>query len=51
MAYAEMRMVLAKLLLNFDFEMLPGQDDWWVKQGTYLVWEKLPLQVKLHPRF
>ncbi|KAH7036349.1 cytochrome P450 [Macrophomina phaseolina] len=51
MAYAEMRMVLAKLLLNFNFEMLPGQDDWWVKQGTYLVWEKLPLQVKLHPRF
>ncbi|GME37259.1 Cytochrome P450 monooxygenase alt3 [Neofusicoccum parvum] len=50
MAYAEMRMVLAKLLLNFDFELLPGQDDWWDKQGTYLVWEKLPLMVNLHLR-
>ena len=25
------------------------ENDWWNQQGTYLVWEKLPLQVKLTP--
>jgi hypothetical protein len=50
MAYAEMRMVMAKMVFNFDFELNDPDDDWWNTQGSYLLWEKLPLMIKLHPR-
>ena len=50
MAYAEMRMTMAKIIFNFDMELEDPENDWWNQQGTYLVWEKMPLMVKLHPK-
>lgn len=47
LAYAELRMVLARFLYRFDYELLPGQDDWHSSQRTFIVWEKPPLMVKL----
>lgn len=39
MAYAEMRIVMAKMVFNFDFELDQPEHDWWSSQGTYLLWE------------
>lgn len=51
LAYAEMRVVVSLLLWNFDFEALPGQDDWLTKQKVYnSVWAKGPLMVQWTPR-
>ncbi|KAJ1326878.1 aspirochlorine biosynthesis cytochrome P450 monooxygenase [Microdochium nivale] len=46
LAYAEMRTILARFLFRFEYEVLPGQDDWittqvsmpfvWVKKGYEL---------------
>lgn len=45
-----MRLTLAKLLWNFDFELLDDSDQWMRDQKVYLIWEKTPLMVKLRPR-
>lgn len=50
MANAEMTLAFAMLLWNFDPELHEPLEDWWFKQGTFVVWEKLPLLVNLHPR-
>lgn len=50
LAYSEMRMVTARLLFQFDFELAPGQDDWHAKQRVYTVWEKGPLEVSFKLR-
>jgi cytochrome P450 len=46
LAYAESRLILSKVLYNFDLELAQGQDNW-LKQKIYLVWEKGPLYIKL----
>jgi len=49
LAYAEMRLILARVLWNYDLELqldCPG----WSSQKVYVVWEKKPLNVKLIPR-
>ncbi|GKT51125.1 averantin hydroxylase [Colletotrichum spaethianum] len=51
MAYAEMRLTMAKIMWHFDLELSEPELDWWNKQGTYLVWEKIPLMIQLRPRF
>jgi cytochrome P450 len=48
LAYAEMRLVLAGVLFNFDLELMPSQDDW-LDQKVYGVWYKKPLMVRLRP--
>jgi cytochrome P450 len=50
LAYAEMRLIVSHLLYRFDFEVLPGQDDWHATQNTYLIWEKGPLYIKFSAR-
>ncbi|TLD33744.1 hypothetical protein PspLS_00227 [Pyricularia sp. CBS 133598] len=50
MAYAEMRLTMAKFIFHFDMELANPELDWWNKQGTYLVWEKIPLMIQLHRR-
>ncbi|KAM0292742.1 hypothetical protein HYE67_011444 [Fusarium culmorum] len=50
LAYAEMRLVVSRLLWAFDLELEQGQDDWVKKQRTFVVYEKSPLMVKLKPR-
>jgi cytochrome P450 len=46
MAYHEMRLIMAKVLYNFDFDLCPESDDW-LNQDSYTLWEKHPLMVKL----
>ncbi|CAG8948790.1 hypothetical protein HYFRA_00001912 [Hymenoscyphus fraxineus] len=49
LAIAEMRLILAKILWNFDLELMPESRDW-DNQKTYALWEKTPLMVKLTAR-
>lgn len=46
LAYAEVKTMLARLMLAFDMELMPESLDW-NKQRSYLLWEKRPLYVKL----
>jgi hypothetical protein len=48
LAYAEMRLIAARLLWNFDMALEEPSDNW-VDQLAYNVWEKRPLMVKLSP--
>lgn len=49
LAYAEMRLILAKVLFNFDMELADKGVDW-ITQKAYLLWDKPPLEVYLTPR-
>jgi cytochrome P450 len=46
LAYVEMRLILARLVWNFDVELCKGSEEW-NKQKTFLLWEKPELNVKL----
>lgn len=48
LAFAEMRLIMCRLLFSFDLELAPGQDDW-LNQKVYTSWDKKPLMVKLRP--
>ncbi|KAK7427044.1 hypothetical protein QQZ08_006471 [Neonectria magnoliae] len=51
LGYAEMRLILARLLWNFDFELVDPKDkDWIYDQPMYGLWEKPPLKVHLTHR-
>ncbi|KKY14815.1 putative cytochrome p450 [Diplodia seriata] len=45
LAYHEMRVILAKMLWNFDFEVCP-ESEGWINQKSYTLWQKNPLWVK-----
>ncbi|RKF61957.1 putative n-formyltyrosine oxidase [Erysiphe neolycopersici] len=49
MATTEMRLVIAHILWNFDMELEPDSLGW-INQAVYALWEKGPLNVKLHVR-
>ncbi|KAI9150849.1 Cytochrome P474 monooxygenase [Paramyrothecium foliicola] len=49
MAYAEMRLIMARLLFKFDVELLPETKDWIKRQKVFTVWEKPELPVYLRP--
>lgn len=46
LAYAEMRLIFAKILWSFDMALDESSSDWNV-QKSYITWEKKPLMVKL----
>ncbi|KAF2797408.1 cytochrome P450 [Melanomma pulvis-pyrius CBS 109.77] len=46
MAYHEMRLIMTKVLYNFDLELCPESSDW-SNQNTFTLWEKHPLMCKL----
>lgn len=46
LAYIEMRLILAKLLWNFDLELADGCQDW-ANQPIFTTWQKAPLMVNL----
>lgn len=53
LAYAEMRLILAKVLWHFDLrldESKMGERDWMAEQGVWILWDKNPLWVHLTPR-
>ncbi|WQF78123.1 Putative cytochrome P450 [Colletotrichum destructivum] len=49
LAYAEMRMMLARVIWNFDIE-LAAESRNWIDQECYTLWSKPPLMVHLTPR-
>ncbi|KAL8335865.1 hypothetical protein RB598_009858 [Gaeumannomyces tritici] len=48
LAYAEMRLVLAKLVFNFDMTAVEDTQGW-MDQKAYIMWAKKPLNVYLTP--
>ncbi|KJK61356.1 Cytochrome P450 [Aspergillus parasiticus SU-1] len=49
LANAEMRLILARVLYNFDLE-LDVRSENWSQQETYILWNKPGLYVRLRPR-
>lgn len=49
LAYAEMRLILAKVLFNFDLELVDKTNDWMKNQKVFALWEKPSLMVTLRP--
>ncbi|KAG6361272.1 hypothetical protein INS49_009497 [Diaporthe citri] len=48
LAYAEVKLILARVLYNFDMELVdPGED--WMDQKAFLMWTKPPLNIYLTP--
>ncbi|KAK4681747.1 hypothetical protein QC764_110160 [Podospora pseudoanserina] len=48
LAYAEMRLIMARLLWNFDLELMPESEEW-NRQRIYVLWEKGAVNVRLTP--
>jgi averantin hydroxylase len=48
LAYAEMRLILARVVWNFDME-LGAESEHWTDQKVYGLWQKAPLYIKLTP--
>ncbi|OTB04832.1 hypothetical protein M426DRAFT_11196 [Hypoxylon sp. CI-4A] len=49
MGRMETRVILAKLIYNFDIELMPECSRWLENQKNYIAWHKPPLMVKLTP--
>ncbi|CZR68230.1 related to cytochrome P450 CYP3/CYP5/CYP6/CYP9 subfamilies [Phialocephala subalpina] len=49
LAYTEMRVILAKMIWNFDMELCEESREWNKGQKVFLVYDKPPLMVKLKP--
>lgn len=49
LAYIEMRLVLARVLWNFDLRIAEDSLDWMKKQRVYNLWEKGELNAYLTP--
>ncbi|CAK7235173.1 hypothetical protein SBRCBS47491_009201 [Sporothrix bragantina] len=50
LAYAEMRLILAKMIWNFNMELDARSKGWLEKNVVYLLWEKPELFIRLTPR-
>ena len=51
LAYTEMRLILARVIYNFRMELDGESKDWIERQKIYGLWEKVPLKVRLTPRW
>ncbi|KAK7192093.1 trichothecene c-15 hydroxylase [Paraphaeosphaeria sporulosa] len=49
LAYAEMRLILAKMLWHFDFELADPTKQWHERLRSFLIWERTPLRVRSRP--
>lgn len=43
-----MRLILARILFNFDLKLVNEEEDW-MDQATFILWEKGPLNIYLTP--
>ncbi|KAJ1334018.1 aspirochlorine biosynthesis cytochrome P450 monooxygenase [Microdochium nivale] len=50
LAYAEMRVILSRLLFAFDLEMAAQSSAWADNQKVFILWDKGDIMVKLTPR-
>jgi hypothetical protein len=46
----EMRLVLARLIWNFDIMLAPESENWAEQLKIYVLWEKRPFFVRLRAR-
>jgi hypothetical protein len=44
-----MRLILAKIIFNFDMRLAEDSRDWLRTQKAYALWDKPPLNVYLKP--
>ncbi|KAF4617028.1 hypothetical protein G7Y89_g15121 [Cudoniella acicularis] len=49
LALAQVRVMISRLLFNFDIELLPESDEW-INQRAFWTWERLPMWVQLKER-
>ncbi|KAI1354177.1 isotrichodermin C-15 hydroxylase [Xylaria sp. FL0043] len=49
LAYAEMRIILARLIFDFDIKMADESKDWIKRQKAYTLWDRIPLNLYLTP--
>lgn len=49
LAYMEMRVVLSRVLWNFDLALEQDSLNWFETQKQYIVWDKGALNVRLTP--
>lgn len=49
LAYAEMRLILARLVFDFDMTLAADSLNWVGRQKTYTLWDRLPLNVYFTP--
>lgn len=47
LAYAEMRLIISRLLYAFDMSLADDKKEWISSQRAYFVWDKQPLMVNL----
>ncbi|KAK4062902.1 hypothetical protein Trihar35433_8697 [Trichoderma harzianum] len=50
LAYAEMRLILAKILWNFDISLHPDSKDWLQDNRAFTLWQKPDLNIYIKPR-
>ncbi|KAL7629562.1 hypothetical protein AAE478_001083 [Parahypoxylon ruwenzoriense] len=49
LAYAEMRLILARIIYNFDMSIAEDSLDWMDKQQAYTLWHKPALNIHMKP--
>ncbi|KAH8666581.1 cytochrome P450 [Xylariales sp. PMI_506] len=49
LAFAEMRLILAKMIYAFDMKLVDDSKDWIERQKSFTIWDRLPLNVYLTP--
>lgn len=50
LAYAEMRLIVARIIFNFDLTLAEDCRDWIDGQKAYVIWHKPPLNIHFKPR-
>lgn len=50
LAYAESRLILARMIWNFDLKIADDSRRWLEDSEMYMIWQKDPLHVYLTPR-
>ncbi|CCF33620.1 isotrichodermin C-15 hydroxylase [Colletotrichum higginsianum] len=49
LAYAEMRLILARIVYDFDIKLAEGNGPWIERQRSFGLWDRIPLNVYLTP--
>jgi len=44
-----MKLILARIIYNFDLELVNQKNDW-LDQNTFILWDKKPLMVRVKER-
>ncbi|KAI0395986.1 isotrichodermin C-15 hydroxylase [Xylariaceae sp. FL0594] len=49
LAYAEMRIILARIIFDFDLKLSDSSKDWVDRQKAFALWDRIPLEVYITP--